>query len=150
MKSIVAAVACVIPAVFLAQAAAQPLLPGERETVVSAIPGVVAAGAKWELVWADFETADGILGTDDGGVLFAQEQTDTIRKLAPGLCPVGIAESGGEGAVDDDIDSLVDLTRDLGIVAPAGTGFAAAERIRRYIITGGFTATVLTAPVGLT
>ena len=56
-------------------------MPGERETNVTAIPGVVAAGAKWEIVWADFETADGIGGTPDGGVIFAQEQTDTIRKL---------------------------------------------------------------------
>lgn len=44
-------------------------------------PGVVAAGAKWELVWAGFQTADGIVGTPDGGVLFAQEQSDSIRKL---------------------------------------------------------------------
>ena len=51
---------------------AQQLLPGEREATVTAIAGVIAAGAKWELVWADFETADGINGTADGGVLFAQ------------------------------------------------------------------------------
>jgi gluconolactonase len=65
----------------LGQAGSQQLLPGEREAVVTAIPGVIAAGAKWQLIWADFETADGIVGTPDGGVLFAQEQTDTIRKL---------------------------------------------------------------------
>jgi gluconolactonase len=60
---------------------AQPLLPGERVASVTEIPGVIAAGATWELIWADFETADGIVGTPDGGVIFAQEQTDTIRKL---------------------------------------------------------------------
>jgi hypothetical protein len=60
---------------------AQQLLSGEREARVTAIPNVIAANAKWELVWAGFETADGIVGTSDGGVLFAQEQTDTIRKL---------------------------------------------------------------------
>src|SRR5438093_1345138 len=50
--------------VLFAQAvAAQGLLPGEREAAVSAIPGVVAAGSKWELIWADFKTADGIVGT---------------------------------------------------------------------------------------
>ena len=63
------------------RAAAQAPLPGEREAVITAIPGVVAAGAEWRIVWADFVTADGIVGTADGGVLFAQEQTDTIRKL---------------------------------------------------------------------
>ena len=59
----------------------QQLLPGEREAVVTAISGVVAAGAEWELIWADFETADDIVGTPDGSVLFAQEQTNTIRKI---------------------------------------------------------------------
>jgi gluconolactonase len=63
------------------QAAGQTLLPGEREVAITAIPGVIAADAKWQIVWADFETADGIVGTPDGGVLFAQEQTDTIKKL---------------------------------------------------------------------
>lgn len=62
------------------QASAQ-LLPGEREARVTAIPGVVAAGAQWQLIWADFVTADGIVGTPDGGVIFAQEQTDRIVKL---------------------------------------------------------------------
>lgn len=62
---------------------AQTLLDGEREVKVTAIPGVVADGAQWSRAWADFVTADGILGTPDGGVLFAQEQTDKIIKLAP-------------------------------------------------------------------
>ena len=38
-------------------------LPGERPANVTEIPGVVAAGANWELVWADFKTADGMVGT---------------------------------------------------------------------------------------
>jgi gluconolactonase len=79
MKHAIAAVAAVF---FVGSASAQELLPGERETNVTGISGIVAPGAKWEIVWADFETADGINGTPDGGVIFAQEQTDTIRKLA--------------------------------------------------------------------
>src|SRR5262245_57455561 len=69
-------------AISVGSASGQPLLPGERETNITGIAGIVAPGAKWEIVWADFETADGINGTPDGGVIFAQEQTDTIRKLA--------------------------------------------------------------------
>jgi gluconolactonase len=84
-------------------AAAQPLLPGERETNITAIPGVVAAGAKWEIVWADFETADGINGTPDGGLIFAQEQTDTIRKLdAAGKEWTIVADTRGAGSVSLD------------------------------------------------
>ena len=77
----VLAAAC-LPAFWIGSVSAQPLLPGERATNVTGIPEVVAPGARWEIVWADFETADGINGTPDGGVIFAQEQTDTIRKLA--------------------------------------------------------------------
>ncbi|HVJ31243.1 MAG TPA: SMP-30/gluconolactonase/LRE family protein [Gammaproteobacteria bacterium] len=82
MKHATAAVAAVWAlAISIGSASSQPLLPGERETNVTGIAGVVSPGAKWEIVWADFETADGINGTPDGGVIFAQEQTDTIRKL---------------------------------------------------------------------
>jgi len=59
----------------------QMLLAGESEAKVSAITDVVAEGAQWSLIWADFYTADGIMGMPDGGVLFAQEQTDKIIKL---------------------------------------------------------------------
>jgi gluconolactonase len=82
---------------------AAQLLAGEREAVVTAIPGIVAAGAEWELIWADFETADGIVGTPDGGVLFAQEQTNTIIKLDANDEPhVFLADTNGTGAVSVD------------------------------------------------
>jgi gluconolactonase len=84
-------------------AAAQPLLPGERATNITGIAGVVAPGAKWEIVWADFETADGINGTPDGGVIFAQEQTDTIRKLdASGKEWTIVPDTRGAGSVSLD------------------------------------------------
>jgi gluconolactonase len=70
-----------VAALLATSPASAQLLPGERPATVTELPGVIAADAKWELIWADFETADGIVGTPDGGVLFAQEQTDTIRKL---------------------------------------------------------------------
>jgi gluconolactonase len=76
-RIIITFVSCLM---LVGQVSAQ-LLPGEREAVVTAIPDVVAEGAAWELVWADFATADGIVGTADGGVIFAQEQTDRIVKL---------------------------------------------------------------------
>ncbi len=66
---------------FATGAQAQTLLPGERAVTVEAIPGVIAPGSRWQAIWADYATADGITGTPDGGVMFAQEQTDSIRKL---------------------------------------------------------------------
>jgi uncharacterized repeat protein (TIGR01451 family) len=91
-----------------------------------------------------------VAGDDDAGqdLIYNNDPatngaSTAVFSLRPGQCPAGAAESGGEGSIDDAIDARVDLTRDLGVVAPAGTGFAASERIRRHIITGGFTATVL-------
>jgi gluconolactonase len=52
-----------------------------REVTVAAIPGVVSAGATWTLAWASIDNADGIVGTSDGGVLFAQEQPSQVGKL---------------------------------------------------------------------
>jgi len=81
-KTMIALTALLISVAGAAGARAQPLLPGEREAVITAMPGVIAADARWQIFWADFASADGIVGTPDGGVLFAQEQTDTVRKVA--------------------------------------------------------------------
>jgi gluconolactonase len=75
----------------------------ERPAEVAAIPGVIAASAKWELIWRDTKTADGIVSTADGGVIFAQEQSDTIRKLdAKNRETVFIKDTHGTGAVSVD------------------------------------------------
>jgi gluconolactonase len=52
-----------------------------REVTVTGIPGVIGAGAVWKLVWQGTDNADGIVGTKDGGLLFAQEQPSRISKL---------------------------------------------------------------------
>jgi gluconolactonase len=79
------------------------LLPGERAATIIEIPGVISAAATWELVWADFKTADGLVGTADGGVLFAQEQSDTIRKLdVNNHESVYLTDTHGAGAVSID------------------------------------------------
>ena len=52
-----------------------------RKVAVTQIPGVVAAGAEWTLAWQGTDNADGLVGTDDGGLLFAQEQPNRISKL---------------------------------------------------------------------
>jgi sugar lactone lactonase YvrE len=52
-----------------------------KAVTVTAIPGVIAAGAQWKLLWQGPDNADGIVGTSDGGLLFAQEQPSTVGKL---------------------------------------------------------------------
>jgi len=55
----------------------------EKQVTVTAIPGVIAAGAQWKLVWQGPDNADGLVATSDGGILFAQEQPSTVGRLDP-------------------------------------------------------------------
>lgn len=108
MRSTLFVAAVALAGALSTSASAQQLLPGERAATVTEIPGVVAAGASWELVWADFNTADGIVGTPDGGILFAQEQTDSIRKLDVNNKEyVFVADAHGPGAVSMDSEGRV-------------------------------------------
>jgi gluconolactonase len=59
-----------------------PPLQGVREVSVTGIPDVVAAGTMWTLVWQGTDNADGLVGTPDGSVLFAQEQPRRVSKIA--------------------------------------------------------------------
>lgn len=85
-----------------AQSSAQ-LLGGEKEAVVSAIQGVLAEGADWELVWAGYETADGMSGMPDGSLLFTQEQNDSVGRLdADNQASVYVGDTHAAGAVSLD------------------------------------------------
>jgi gluconolactonase len=55
--------------------------PAARAVTVAAIPGVVVAGATWTVAWQGTDNADGIVGTADGNLLFAQEQPNRISQL---------------------------------------------------------------------
>ncbi len=71
-----------------------------REVTVTAIPGVIEAGAKWKLIFQSAENSDGITGSPDGGLLFAQEQSSRINKLDKNdKFSVFLANGHGVGAV---------------------------------------------------
>ena len=71
-----------------------------KEVTVTAIPGVIAAGAKWKLVWQGPDNADGIIGTKDGGLLFAQEQPSTVGMLDPNdKFSILVRDTHGTGAL---------------------------------------------------
>jgi gluconolactonase len=83
---------------FLAQRGGQP--QGAREVTVTAIPGLVSAGSRWMLAWQGTDNADGIIGTDDGGLLFAQEQPNRISKLdANDKVSIALEDTHGTGAI---------------------------------------------------
>jgi gluconolactonase len=70
-----------------------------KEVMVKGIPGVVAAGAKWQLVWGGPDNADGLVGYE-GGVLFAQEQPSYVGHLDEhGVYSVFYEGAQGAGAV---------------------------------------------------
>jgi len=85
-----------------------PREPLPRNVTATAIPGVVAAGAKWQLVWQGPDNADGIVGTSDGGLLFAQEQSSRVRKLdAEGKASVYLENTHGSGALAIDAQGRI-------------------------------------------
>jgi gluconolactonase len=53
-----------------------------REYKVDAIDGVIAAGQKWTFLWQEEgNNGDGIVGTDDGALLLAQNDNSKVVKL---------------------------------------------------------------------
>ena len=89
-----------LPALLMAQ--------GVREVTVSAIPGVIAAGAKWTLAWHGTDNADGIVGTADGGLLFAQEQPSRVSKLDKNdRVSVFLEDTHGAGALTVDSNGRI-------------------------------------------
>jgi gluconolactonase len=51
-----------------------------KEVIITAIPGIIGAGATWKLVWQGDSNADGLVGFKEG-LLFAQEQTNHVNLL---------------------------------------------------------------------
>ena len=116
-RTVFAILVCFIgSALVLGEAVAQEVRPGERASEVRAIPGVVAAGAEWKLVWDGFDNADGIIAAPDGSLLFAQEQPSRVRRLASDdSTSVYMEDTGHAGsiAIDSEGRLLAAIERDL-------------------------------------
>src|SRR4249920_318811 len=81
---------------------------GVRDVTVTAISGVIAAGATWTVAWQGTDNADGIVGTDDGGLLFAQEQPNQISRLDRNdRASVFLRDTHGTGALSVDAGGRV-------------------------------------------
>jgi gluconolactonase len=106
-SSFVVSVIALTPFVFAQQrGAAQP--EGVREVTVDGIPNVVAAGATWTRAWQGTDNADGLVGTNDGGLLFAQEQPNQVSKLdVSDRVSVFLRDTHGAGALAIDANGRV-------------------------------------------
>jgi sugar lactone lactonase YvrE len=59
--------------------------PGPRDYTVTEIPGVIAAGQQWKFLWQEAgNNGDGIVGTNDGNLLLAQNDNSKVVKLDSG------------------------------------------------------------------
>lgn len=86
-----------------APAAAQGQPAPEARADVTAIPGIISGDAQWKLFWAGPMIVDGMTAADDGGLLFAQEQSNSIIKVWPdGKSWVQWPFVHGAGAVSTD------------------------------------------------
>jgi len=75
-----------------------PVPEPTRTVTIAAIPGVIGAGAKWELVWQGPENADGLIAYK-GGILFGQEQSNHVVRLDEKGKSTIFASANGPGAV---------------------------------------------------
>ncbi len=75
--------------------------PAPRKVTVTAIPGVIAAGAQWKFLWQDAgNNGDGIVGTKDGGLLIAQnDKADVVKLDKDGKPSVVYADTHTGGSV---------------------------------------------------
>ena len=56
--------------------------PAPRDYTVTEIPEVIAAGQRWKFLWQEAgNNGDGIVGTNDGGLLLAQNDKSDVVKL---------------------------------------------------------------------
>jgi len=64
-------------------AAAQGQPAAEAPADIAAIPGVISGDAQWRTHWSGPMIVDGMTAAPDGGLLFAQEQSNSIIKVWP-------------------------------------------------------------------
>jgi gluconolactonase len=84
------------------QSADAPAPPAPSLPVVEGIPGVVAAGESWEVVWAwEGNNADGPMAGDNGTMIFANNDASNVMQLDPetGLATIIHNDTNTGGAV---------------------------------------------------
>jgi anti-sigma factor ChrR (cupin superfamily) len=84
--------------------AAEPTERIPRNVTITAIPGVVAAGAMWTKVWQGAgNSADGIVADRDDNALVAQEDFDTVLKIDKNdKASVYLSQAKGVGSLSID------------------------------------------------
>lgn len=75
--------------------------PADQDYAVAAIPGVIAAGQRWSVVWEGTgNNADGIIGTEDGRLMMAQNDNGAVVVVdASGQLSTAFSDTNTGGAL---------------------------------------------------
>ena len=106
------------------------------ETVAKAIPGVIAAGTKIEVVADGFRNTEGPVASPDGGLLFTENVTNKIFKVDPaGSTSLFLDDThGGNALAFDSMGRLIAARREPGhqgiaVIHPKGKETIIADKI---------------------
>lgn len=116
----------------VASAQGQQRIPPPTNLVTPAIPGVVAAGTKIELVNGDFRRTEGPVGMPDGSVLFT-EADSIVRIDGNGNVSTFVAKSNASNGLGfDSKGRLISVQRapgneKVGVLHPAGSEAVLAD-----------------------
>lgn len=105
-----------------------------QEAVTPAVPGVVEAGTKIELIKDGFKGTEGPIAAPDGSVLFTENQNDRIIRIAPdGTTSVFLAGANGSNSLayapNGDLVSVQTLDARVGVIQPAGNARTLAAKV---------------------
>jgi gluconolactonase len=114
-KAMFAIVWCLSGSAFVLSQTAPPQQPAaEKQTMATAIPGVVAAGTKVERVWTGLQAGDGLIGASDGTLLLPEQGTANrvIRFDKDGKSAVYLEDTNEAGGIAiDPRGRVIDIER---------------------------------------
>jgi gluconolactonase len=118
----------VFTALFATPAYAQPPAPPvAAETTATAIPGVIAAGTKIEVIKSGFSGTEGPIGLPDGSFLFTETQANRITKIDKdnNITPFLENTNGSNGLAFDSKGRLISVQTTpgktlVGVIYPKG------------------------------
>ena len=117
-----------ITALFAASAHGQaPAPPVVAETTATAIPGVIAAGTKVEVIKSGFAGTEGPIGMPDGSLIFTETQANRITRIDQdnNLTPFLENSNGSNGLAFDAKGRLISVQTTpgktlIGVIYPVG------------------------------
>lgn len=129
---IVNAPARVVLATALALGASQVV--HAQEALTPAIPGVVHAGTKIELIKDGFKGTEGPIAAPDGSLLFTENQNARVIRIAPdGGISVLLDKTNGVNALayapNGDLVAVQTLEPKVGVILPAGNARTLAAKV---------------------